>query len=209
MSVPHRIILIPTALMVVAMALVLATGCASPPKNYVVLLANENGATGAVAVQNEAGAVVLDQAGYATGIDDVRKPPGEPFIIEAQQIRRDFGPALAATPQLPVSFLLYFEMGTAELTQASRQEIPGIIDTITGRKFPRVAIIGHTDRIADNQANYEIALSRANKIRTLLAESGIDPADIEVSSHGETNPLVETADDVAEPKNRRVEVTVR
>jgi outer membrane protein OmpA-like peptidoglycan-associated protein len=32
---------------------------------------------------------------------------------------------------------------------------------------------------------------------------------IEVTSHGERNPLVQTPDNTAEPKNRRVEVTVR
>ncbi len=32
---------------------------------------------------------------------------------------------------------------------------------------------------------------------------------IHVDAHGESNPLIATADEVAEPKNRRVDVTVR
>ena len=37
----------------------------------------------------------------------------------------------------------------------------------------------------------------------------IDPTSIEVTSHGEAALLVSTADDTYEPKNRRVEITIR
>jgi len=35
------------------------------------------------------------------------------------------------------------------------------------------------------------------------------PANITVTSHGEGNPLIKTADNVSEPRNRRVEVVIR
>jgi outer membrane protein OmpA-like peptidoglycan-associated protein len=37
----------------------------------------------------------------------------------------------------------------------------------------------------------------------------VDRSAIVVTSHGEATPLVPTADDVTEPKNRRVDITVR
>jgi outer membrane protein OmpA-like peptidoglycan-associated protein len=43
----------------------------------------------------------------------------------------------------------------------------------------------------------------------VLLQEGIAPALLEVTSHGEANPLVPTADEVPEPRNRRVEVMVR
>ena len=46
-------------------------------------------------------------------------------------------------------------------------------------------------------------------VRALLAEAGLDPASIEVTSHGEAALLVPTADDTYEPRNRRVEITIR
>ena len=39
--------------------------------------------------------------------------------------------------------------------------------------------------------------------------AGADPRLIEMSSHGENNPLVPTADNIHEPRNRRVEISVR
>ena len=46
-------------------------------------------------------------------------------------------------------------------------------------------------------------------IQNLLEKQGIDPTIILTTSHGEGNPLVLTADNVSEPRNRRVEVIVR
>jgi outer membrane protein OmpA-like peptidoglycan-associated protein len=46
-------------------------------------------------------------------------------------------------------------------------------------------------------------------VRTLLAGAGVDSSLIDVSSHGESDLRVSTADDVLEPRNRRVEISVR
>jgi outer membrane protein OmpA-like peptidoglycan-associated protein len=46
-------------------------------------------------------------------------------------------------------------------------------------------------------------------VADLLVVAGVEPAIMEIVSHGEGDPLVATEDEVAEPKNRRVEVTVR
>jgi outer membrane protein OmpA-like peptidoglycan-associated protein len=46
-------------------------------------------------------------------------------------------------------------------------------------------------------------------IRSLLVDAGVAAALIEATSHGETDLLIKTADEVFEPRNRRVEVTVR
>ena len=42
-----------------------------------------------------------------------------------------------------------------------------------------------------------------------LEKNGINQDYLEVTSHGEGNPLVPTPDGVDEPRNRRVEVVVR
>jgi outer membrane protein OmpA-like peptidoglycan-associated protein len=56
-----------------------------------------------------------------------------------------------------------------------------------------------------------MALSRrrAEKVRDLLIAANIAPAVIRVAFHGEGNPLIQTVDNVPEPRNRRVEVIVR
>jgi outer membrane protein OmpA-like peptidoglycan-associated protein len=58
-------------------------------------------------------------------------------------------------------------------------------------------------------ANVELGLKRAMMVRALLVDAGLAPATIEVTSHGEGDLLVRTADDVPEPRNRRVEISVK
>lgn len=50
---------------------------------------------------------------------------------------------------------------------------------------------------------------RAQAVRDALVDSGVSAADIAVFAKGETNPLVQTADGVREPQNRRVEIVIQ
>jgi outer membrane protein OmpA-like peptidoglycan-associated protein len=52
-------------------------------------------------------------------------------------------------------------------------------------------------------------MKRASSVRDLLVKAGLNPSTIDVTSHGEGDPLVRTPDNRAEPRNRRVEITVR
>jgi outer membrane protein OmpA-like peptidoglycan-associated protein len=58
-------------------------------------------------------------------------------------------------------------------------------------------------------ANYELGMKRAMTVRALLVDAGLDPGLIEVSSLGEADLLVKTPDETPEPRNRRVDITVR
>ena len=77
------------------------------------------------------------------------------------------------------------------------------------RPVPDVVVVGHTDTMGTPTANYELGMKRAMTVRALLVEAGLDPALIEVSSLGEADLMVKTPDDTPEPRNRRVDITVR
>jgi outer membrane protein OmpA-like peptidoglycan-associated protein len=70
-------------------------------------------------------------------------------------------------------------------------------------------VVGHTDTTGSRERNFELGMKRANTVRLLLIEIGLDSSAIQLASHGEAEPLVATADDVFEPRNRRVEITIR
>jgi len=72
-----------------------------------------------------------------------------------------------------------------------------------------VSVVGHADTEGSRKMNQQLGMDRAMEIKNLLLSQGIDPSIIEVTSHGEGNPLVKTPDGVAEPRNRRVEVILR
>jgi outer membrane protein OmpA-like peptidoglycan-associated protein len=129
--------------------------------------------------------------------------------MKEEEVFKIFGEALSAQPEPPLRFLLYFQSGTVELTAESQRQISEILAAIEARKSKDISIVGHTDRVGSREANYQLGLERVDSIKAILVDKGVDPSGIEVASHGEDNPLVETEDEVEEPRNRRIEITVR
>lgn len=179
-------------------------GCAGP--SYVVLLPNDDGTTGKVIVAARDGTTVLDKSHDAATIGG---PAGKRYVVSDEKIAKDFGSALAASPMPPAIFLIYFETGGTLLTAESKAGIPKIVDAISQRPAPDISIIGHTDTIGKDDENVSLGLSRARFMAKLLDRVNLGTRRITVDSHGEKNPLIATPDHSAEPRNRRVEVTVR
>jgi outer membrane protein OmpA-like peptidoglycan-associated protein len=189
--------------------LLLVTACASPTKNMVVLQSEPDGKTGEVVVSNRGGSQVLTQPGHTTEITDASAAPSPPVQMEPGQIAKTFGPALAALPDPPVRYILYFQSASAHLTPDSEKLVAEILLTVKTRQSTDLTIVGHTDRKGSRQQNYRLGLNRALAIKSLLVSKGVDPSIIEAESHGEDNPLIKTEDEAVEPRNRRVEVVVR
>ncbi|HNB29145.1 MAG TPA: OmpA family protein [Alphaproteobacteria bacterium] len=187
----------------------LVAACSQTPDNLVVLLPEADGSVGSVVVTSTAGTQTLNEAGQATGVDAAGEKPVAPFVLPEEELQKTFGAAIAAQPKLPEVFILYFETGGAVLTPDSAGQLPDVVAAVKARPVPDISVVGHTDRVGTDAVNVPISIERANTVRDLLVKEGIDPAIIEVTSHGEENPLIPTADEVAEPRNRRVEVTVR
>ncbi len=177
--------------------------------NRFVLLEEENGSVGAIIVANDAGSQTVSEAGRVTQVASATDAPSEPEAISQEEIEKTWGASLQASPLKPRSFLLYFVSGTDILTEASRRQVPEILASIREYPAPEVSVTGHTDTTGSAEINARLALNRAEAVRDLLIEEGLDPALIEVFSHGENNLLVQTEDNVDEPRNRRVEVQVR
>lgn len=128
---------------------------------------------------------------------------------EADEVKAIWGGSLAATPLPPKKFMLYFLEGTSELTPDSKKELDGVFDEIKKRKVTDIVVIGHTDTVGSQESNDRLAEARAKAMQAELERLGIDAESIKVSGRGEREPLVKTADEVAEPLNRRVEIQVR
>ncbi|HUM16286.1 MAG TPA: OmpA family protein, partial [Candidatus Nitrosotalea sp.] len=191
-----------------ALAVLLLSGCAKPARNDLyVLMPGQDGKTGALSVESGGQQAVLDQPYAAARV----KEPGrvEPGTVTEQEARQAFGAALAAQPGRPESFLLYFLEGRDELTPESKQIVGRIIDEIAKRPAPEIIVIGHTDRVGTVAYNDTLSLRRAERVRDELVKAGVAADRIRVAGRGEREPLVPTADEVPEPRNRRVEINVR
>lgn len=181
----------------------------APPRAEFLLLPDADGRTGAIRVSNAGGVQPLAKAGDATAVRDAQTAPAAPEPMDQARIDRIFGAVLAAAPTPPVHFILWFEKDSPELTADSRTDVARIVASIRERGATDASVVGHTDTLGDDRRNVELSLKRAMAVGSLLVAAGVDPGTLEITSHGEKNLLVPTADNVAEPRNRRVEVTVR
>ena len=203
-------------LVLVAVAAGLQMACGSlrsrtpEPKGQatVVLLPESDGTVGRAVVSNSSGAVELETVRASTHVVARAAPDPVKEMSEAD-VRRLFADALAAQPPAPAHFTLYFEFDSDELTAESRALVNEVQAAVKTYPAPQVAVVGHTDTSGSATANIGLGLRRAEVVRMRLIEVGIDRSAIVVTSHGEATPLVPTADNVNEPKNRRVDVTVR
>lgn len=181
----------------------LLTACAGPG-SYAVLLPSPDGSVGQITVTGDKGSRVLSQASSGAALDGSTQP----FAVDPSQLKRDFGAAMAARPQLPEHFLLYFGQGS-ELTAESKLVLATVLERAKSRNSLDVSVIGRTDTQGKAEANEALARERANAIAAELRQLGLQDVVLSVESHGERNLLVPTADEVAEPRNRRVEITLR
>ena len=193
----------------------LITGCARrnlddprPGQALVVLLPDDDGTTGRAGVSNKSGSVELDAARESTIAVPNRKP-GSVRTMSESDIKRIFGEALVALPPAPRHFTLFFRFESDELTDDSRALVPEILKTVKEHSVPDVVVVGHTDTMGTPTANAELGLRRATMVRNMLVDAGLDGSTIEVTSHGEGDLLVRTPDEIAEPRNRRVEISVK
>lgn len=194
-------------LLLCCLVLLAVTACAKP-KNVVLLLPDPDGHVGTVTVANERGAQTLTQAGTATRIESGKTAPETPAALSAEEQEKLFGEALRALPSQPVRFILYFTSDGVQLTPESQALLPKVLTTVQERKSQDIAVVGHASAVGDEKYNLELSRRRATLVRDLLIKVGVPREAFEVTSHGSRNPLV-ISSNPNEPRNRRVEVTVR
>ena len=112
-------------------------------------------------------------------------------------------------PGRAAAFTLYFVEGKDEFTEESKQAVDRILSEIAKRPVPDVLVVGHTDTVGTDAANDALGKQRAETVRAALIRLGIPAGDIQAISRGKRALAVPTADGVAEPRNRRVEIIVR
>jgi outer membrane protein OmpA-like peptidoglycan-associated protein len=195
--------------LLLATALLGLAACAEPwlSEDLFIVLPEEDGTVGEVTVTKGESTTVLNSPLAAAQVD--RDGALKPAEVTEQDVQTLFQGALAAQPILPRRFVLYFEPGTDVLTPDSQAAFENVFADVERRPAPSVEVIGHTDTVGTREFNADLSLERATAIKNFLTERGIAAEAIVVAGRGELDTLVDTADEADEPRNRRVEITVR
>lgn len=194
-------------LLVVVSSLLLAA-CSSPGTR-VVLLPQADGQPSAVVVRTEDGEETLSQPyERATAKQGAH---GAPTIdkVDPERLKQDNKMLFDLMPPPAQSYTVYFEAGGIVLTAASQIAMNEALATALARSGGEIVVTGHTDTVGPLALNDNLSLTRALEVRQLFLVRDFPSNRIEAVGRGERELAVRTADDVDEPRNRRVTIEVR
>jgi outer membrane protein OmpA-like peptidoglycan-associated protein len=108
-----------------------------------------------------------------------------------------------------IDLSVQFAVGSAELTSAARKTLDVLGQALVSPQLTavRVRIEGHTDTVGSDESNMLLSQRRAAAAAAYLEQQfHIGGTRLEAVGRGESQPLVNTGDNVDEPRNRRVHV---
>lgn len=187
---------------------VCAFALAACAHSSVVLLPDEDGGHGQVAILQSGGKAADAIVGQANSRATLGSRPSiKPLAAHGLNAQESM--LVGELPPPAKSFTLYFLEGTTEITPESLPVLDELRAEIAKRPGAEVQVTGHTDTVGSDADNDALSQKRAEEILNLLVSKGFDRSIMSAVGRGERELKVPTADNVANPINRRVEVIVR
>jgi outer membrane protein OmpA-like peptidoglycan-associated protein len=190
-----------------AVVLLAAALGACAPLTKVVLLPQADGSTSAVLVKTAKYEQLLSSPYQRVTAQEDKALKAD--TTTAADVQKAYPQLYASMPPRATKYVLNFMPGGTTLTPESLAQLPKILEDATSRSGADLLVTGHTDSTGALVANDALSLSRAKVVSQLLVDKGAVASRIESVGRGKRELLVPTADEVDEPKNRRVEIIVR
>jgi outer membrane protein OmpA-like peptidoglycan-associated protein len=109
--------------------------------------------------------------------------------------------------ETPGPFIVFFDWDKSAITAEAASILDNAANAYATTGQARVQLAGHADKSGSDQYNVGLSQRRADAVKAYLAGKGVPDSAIVTEAFGESRPLVDTADGVREPQNRRVEIT--
>ncbi|NOT40002.1 MAG: OmpA family protein [Alphaproteobacteria bacterium] len=109
----------------------------------------------------------------------------------------------------PKQFLVFFGFNRSDLTVEAQGVVADAAAAAKQFGSARIMVVAHADTVGSQQYNQRLSERRSSTVRKALVSQGIEANKIEASGRGETELLVQTADNVKEPQNRRANIELQ
>lgn len=132
-------------------------------------------------------------------------PEPAPMPAPAAEVQ----PEPAVLPLEQALFIAFFDWDKSNLTEGANEVLNAVANEVLKRSdIKGVVVVGHADRSGTEGYNQKLSERRAKSVEQGLVQRGVPANLIRTSAKGETQPMVETADGVREPANRRAEISL-
>ncbi|HUF87490.1 MAG TPA: OmpA family protein [Thermohalobaculum sp.] len=131
--------------------------------------------------------------------------------MSSEDVRALLDEALAAcgaAPMGPVNYVVYFGFDLFNLTDAARGTLDEVVGSVQSMGTQALSVVGHTDTMGSVEYNQGLSERRAGSVADYLEARGIPRGAMTLAGRSELELAVQTGDQVREPLNRRVEITL-
>ncbi len=128
------------------------------------------------------------------------------LVIELQRIPEEER-VVDASPIVLRNVL--FATGSAELLEASSDELNRLASLLQQQAHLRIRINGHTDNIGSPEDNLDLSEARAQAVHNYLIEQGIAADRLTYQGFGETRPIASNDSPEGRRQNRRTEFEIQ
>ena len=101
--------------------------------------------------------------------------------------------------------IIYFDFDKFNLSEVSKEKIKLFFDN-NSSTIEEYLVVGHTDTKGTKKYNLSLSIKRAEVVKEILINYGIQQSRIKIVGKGEESLAVNTPDDTKQPANRRVEI---
>jgi len=128
------------------------------------------------------------------------------LLLSACQQPQPQSQAVASPPAR--NYAVYFDTGSAALSAESSATIAQAANAFRTGGGRSVAVSGHTDTTGPAAYNLQLSQQRAGAVRDALQRNGVPSDAIAALGYGEENLPVPTAQNVADRRNRSVDIVI-
>ena len=217
-------------LIVVATAVALLSGCASPnPYDNQGQASTESSGMSKTAKYGGLGALAGALAGAAIGHDNRGKgaligaavvgASAAGYGYYADQQEKKLRASMANTGvevqrqgdqiKLIMPGNIIFATDSANIASSFYQPLNNLANSLKEFNQNQIEIVGYTDSTGSRQHNMDLSQRRAQSVATYLTSQGVSGANLSARGAGPDNPVASNADVNGRAQNRRVEVNLK
>jgi OOP family OmpA-OmpF porin len=124
--------------------------------------------------------------------------------MDADTAQAEEAPAVTPDAEAQDTWTVTFAFDSAEVDRQARGIIRKAAQAARDDQAVDLVVTGYTDSSGASDYNQTLSLRRAEAVRDVLIEMGVDGERIGVAARGETRPAIDRGDEARERANRRV-----
>ena len=154
--------------------------------------------------------LIAESDGYLHASREINLEPRKDVSTDLMLNKRPATPNVVVTAnELKLKKEIHFLHGSADILPDSMAILEEAADVIRSHpELGNIEIQGHTDDTGGADTNLRLSASRANAVRDVIVQNGVDASRLTSHGYGQEKPLVPNTSDKNRAKNRRVQLVI-